>query len=151
MHGHTVLVVEGWSEEELRALHSDFSWNGDNVLIWKSVLHVLVRAGLDLGLVVLSNVALRLLNGSGYNKLFSRVKVVASLSEKKSLAIIAQRASTDVHLLDGICHGDTIADWRDIGGTITRVDDNTSGFSSSKERHGRLESDVCILDSERIK
>ena len=113
-------------------------------------MHVLIGAGLDLSLVVLSNVTLRFFDGFDNYLISSWVKVVAGFI-KKFLAIIVQRASSDVHLHYSISHGEAVANWRDISGIITRVDDNTCSFSSSIERHDRLESDVCILDPIVIK
>ena len=147
-----VLTVERGLKEKLSSLDLDKTWDGDLGLVWQSVEGVLAGTGLDLGKLLveaLGNVALSLLDGLDDFLLSRRDEVVAGFHEE-SLAVVVELASSDVHLLDGVRHGESFEDGHGMSDTIARVDNNTSGSSDGVERHDGLEGDVRRLNLELL-
>jgi len=105
MDGLDFLSVELWVEEELWALHSDLSWNGDDLLVWEGECFVGLSGLLCLGGLfaeVGSDIAAVLLNVLNDFFLGGGCEVDVDSFLEELLKILGQSAASDVHLLNGV-------------------------------------------------
>jgi len=152
VEGLAGLTVEGWLEEQLWALHSNLSWDGDNTLVWESVLHILgggVGSLSKLSVVLLGDEGGLLLDVLDDFQLSGGGERLTS-AEQKLLHPVGQDTAGNLHLLDGVWDAETLIDWNSVGDTITSVANKTGGSTSGVEGHDSLEGNIGVLDLEGL-
>jgi len=148
--GRASLAVQLGLEEQLRGAHADVAGHSDHALVWQGVLLVELAAAVGGGLllvVVLGNVAELLLDVTNDFKLGRRGEGLTHL-EQELLEESSQHTAGDFHLFDGVGDGEALENGDSVGDTISGINDETSGATSSVEGHDGLDCHVHILDFE---
>jgi len=123
---------------------------GDGLTIGKLVVDLLdggVAGSLQLGVEVLSNVAVLLLDVSGDFSLSGGGEVAADLSQKLD-HVVSQISTGKIDSHDGVGKGVTLIDGDGVGDTITGIQDDTSGSAGGVEGKDGLDVDVEVGDGE---